>query len=342
MPYQGELAAYGVVAFFVLSGFVIAFVADTKERQLNDFAVSRLARVYSVALPALVLTIAIDLVTMHFGWERHLPVYQYHNVPLYLLIALTFTGHTLILHEPTFGNAMYWTLDYEVWYYIIFAAATFYTGRKRLLIVPLLVLFAGPRIILLMPMWLLGVGIYRATKSLQMGPKTAAVGFLISLGLLAAIRWFGVDKSIDVSINAALGGMPVRFLSNSQNFASNYLVALLFGLNIFSAAYLPMRLFQSRRIGSAIKYAASFTFVLYLTHFPLLFFYANVLHHDPHSPGSVLLIVAATLVTVWLLGFVTEHQKLAWRRFFRHMLEWLRGLVAERMPLLGRLITTSR
>lgn len=341
VPYQRELAGFGVTAFFVLSGFVIAFVADTKEKSLQAFAVSRMARVYSVALPALLLTVAIDLLTMEFVWPRHLPVYQYENFPLYLTLALTFTGHALLLHEPTFGNAMYWSLDYEVWYYVIFAAATFYSGRKRWILVPLLMGLAGPRILLLMPMWLLGVGIYRATKSLEMKSSASFPVFVISFVLLAAVRWFDIDRAIDGAVNAALGGFPAKFLSNSQNFASNYLVASLFAMNIFSAAFIRFRLFSIERVAGAIQYAASFTFVLYLTHFPLLFFYANVLHHDPHSWGSVASIVTATLVTVWLLGFVTEHRKSAWRRLFRNLLSAGRGFIAERLPLLNRLMATG-
>lgn len=342
LPYQHQIAGFGVTAFFVLSGFVIAFVSDTKEKTLTRFAVSRLARVYSVALPALGLTMVIDLLTMHFGWKRHMPVYQYHNVLLYLTMALTFMGHALIFHEPAFGNAMYWSLDYEVWYYIIFAAMTFYSGRKRAVLVPLLIVFAGPRILILMPMWLLGVFIYRATKIATVGQGAALTGFLLSFALLIAVRLSGLDDVIDGLVNTVLGGWPVRFLSNSQNFASNYVVALLFGLNIFSAAFLSMPVLRRTLVKRTIVYTASFTFVLYLTHFPLLFFYANVLHHDPHSFGSVLGIVVATLVTVWLLGFITEHKKKAWRKFFQRVLERSRGLIAGYLPAIDKMVSTDR
>ena len=50
------LGAFGreaVIIFFVLSGYVIAFVAATKERSGLEYAVSQLARLYSVVLPAL-------------------------------------------------------------------------------------------------------------------------------------------------------------------------------------------------------------------------------------------------------------------------------------------------
>ena len=79
--YQGKMAGEAVAAFFVLSGYVISYVAVEKELTLRDFAVSRLARVYSVALPAIVLAIVVDLLAMHFQWHRNVPLYQYHSFP---------------------------------------------------------------------------------------------------------------------------------------------------------------------------------------------------------------------------------------------------------------------
>ena len=42
-----------VIVFFVLSGFVIAFVTDTKESRLPAYAASRISRVFSVTVPAI-------------------------------------------------------------------------------------------------------------------------------------------------------------------------------------------------------------------------------------------------------------------------------------------------
>src|SRR3954463_10152589 len=67
VTYQGGLGDLAVAIFFVLSGYVIAYVADQKEHTFKDFAVSRLARVYSVAIPALILTICVDLYLIRNG-----------------------------------------------------------------------------------------------------------------------------------------------------------------------------------------------------------------------------------------------------------------------------------
>ena len=45
-----------VLGFFVLSGFVIAYVTARRERDGLSFTISRIARLYSVVIPALLLT----------------------------------------------------------------------------------------------------------------------------------------------------------------------------------------------------------------------------------------------------------------------------------------------
>src|SRR6516162_6232405 len=56
MPY-GRTA---VLVFFVLSGFVIAWVTETRERSLEEYVLSRAARLYSVIVPAFIITAAVN------------------------------------------------------------------------------------------------------------------------------------------------------------------------------------------------------------------------------------------------------------------------------------------
>ena len=49
-----SLGHEAVVIFFVLSGFVIAYVADTRETDFRGFMVARGARIFSVAIPAII------------------------------------------------------------------------------------------------------------------------------------------------------------------------------------------------------------------------------------------------------------------------------------------------
>jgi peptidoglycan/LPS O-acetylase OafA/YrhL len=51
-----------VIAFFVLSGFVISWTAETRERTFATYLINRLARLWSVVLPALLLTAVVDAI----------------------------------------------------------------------------------------------------------------------------------------------------------------------------------------------------------------------------------------------------------------------------------------
>ena len=62
IPQTVSFGAEAVAAFFVLSGFVIGYVAEAREGSPQLYVTSRLARLYSVALPAILVTLAFDAV----------------------------------------------------------------------------------------------------------------------------------------------------------------------------------------------------------------------------------------------------------------------------------------
>lgn len=341
IPYQGETAGLGVMAFFVLSGYVISYVSTTKERTLRSFAVSRLARIYSVVIPALALTIAVDLLALHYGWGRAVPDYQYRSFFTYLTSALTFTDQSQFLAEPTFGNRAFWSLDYEVWYYVLFAGAAYYGGWKRLVLLPIILFLAGPRVLVYLPLWLAGVAVFHLHSRVTISDRLAAWLFFASLFAVAALRVCGVDQMLDAFVKAALGGWPQRHMQNSQNFASHYTLVVLIAINLFAANYMRLRIFANQRVASAIVYVASFTFALYLMHMPFLDLYANVFHHNPHSWVSWAGLAVSVLFSIWLVGFITEHRKRDWRRFFQWLLDAVHDRAATYFPALLRIVSTA-
>ena len=60
-----DMESDAVIVFFVLSGFVIAFTTFTRQRGAQAFAEARLARLYSVVIPALILTFLLDTAGAH-------------------------------------------------------------------------------------------------------------------------------------------------------------------------------------------------------------------------------------------------------------------------------------
>ena len=87
-----NLGSDAVVVFFVLSGFVIAYTTLTKDRGPTAYAEARFARLYSVVIPALIFTFALDglgswlMPHAYVGWW-----YNGEDRPGQLMRALTFT-----------------------------------------------------------------------------------------------------------------------------------------------------------------------------------------------------------------------------------------------------------
>jgi len=337
---QLQIGRAAVIVFFVLSGYVITYAATERERSLRSFAVSRLARVYSVALGALALTAAVDLLTVAVGFPRTVPTYQYVGWWKYLPLFLSFSSEAWTFREGVFSNAVFWSLSYEVWYYIAFAAAIYYRGWRRALLLIAILAFMRERMLIEFPIWILGSLIYRLHGRLTLRRGLARVLVVVSLAGLVAVRASGLDDRVNGAVNALLGGYPVAHLHASQFFAGDYIVGLLAGLNIFAARYAGFGLLEVPAVRRAIVYAASFTFTLYLTHRPFLNLFL-MLGHDPHSPLSIGVMVVAVLVAVWLFGLVTEHRKLAWRRWFEQLIAAARDRLARRAPLLYRLATPT-
>ena len=81
-------------------------------------------------------------------------------------------------------------------------------------------------------------------------------------------------------------------------------------------------------IAAPIQYLASFTFSLYLFHWPLLKMYAILFDHDATSLTDQYLLFSVVLATIWVLGNISERQK----HLFRRLVEAVWNLIARGLP----------
>ncbi|NMQ04043.1 acyltransferase [Candidatus Accumulibacter phosphatis] len=199
-----------VIAFFVISGFVIAYVLDSRERDLKIYVSARLGRLYSVILPALFITPLLD----HFGRQAAPDLYREivaDHVVLRILINLANLQESWNLTTAPLSNGPFWSLAFEFWYYVVFGAYTLLSGYSRQIVILLACLAAGPRIIFTMPVWLLGVVAYRLDQKTHLHRSSACVLFAISgLGIALYMTTFG--HSVLQSLNDAIfGGSHSRY-----------------------------------------------------------------------------------------------------------------------------------
>ncbi len=304
-----------VMVFFVLSGFVIAYVADQKERTLKSYSTSRFARLYSVAVPAIVLTVVADAIGSRLSPALYSAHWFATDNPLWRIAAnLLFVNELWFTSVRPFSNVPFWSLGYEFWYYAIFTAALYLGSWHRVAALAIIVLVVGPKILLLLPVWLLGVWVYRGTKARALSENAGGTLALGTLACYAAFHLLDGPKLLEVVTAQWLGGEVVDRLNFSKGFLGSYVVGILFALHLAGISAVSHRLgpFLPER---PIRYLASFTFALYLFHYPLLFFFAAVVESTGTTADRSLLVPVATLVSVWVLGEVTERRKLTVKRW---------------------------
>ena len=293
-----------VIVFFVLSGFVIQYAADTKERTLYDFSVARLARLYSVVLPAIVLTLACDVIGTH-----HNPgIYDMTREPhaaWRLLMGMLFLSQSWG-HMSLLSNEPFWSLPYEFWYYVIFAAATFLKGPQRVAARVVGAAIAGPAILLMGPIWAAGALAYRLAKRVALEKS------------LARLLWAatGVAAALVMLKNGRLLYLSSPFLPAAFS-GWDFLLGALVAANIFSASFLS---FGLTRIHAPAAKLAGMTFALYLFHVPLLHLAAAYMPARLPPPLRALIEAGLVLPIIYALSLITEGQKHRWRAIIRWLL----------------------
>jgi peptidoglycan/LPS O-acetylase OafA/YrhL len=305
-----ELADSAVIAFFVLSGFVISYAAQTRDRNFGEYALSRLARLYSVAVPALLLTVVADAIGRHLDPALYAGWWSHGGHPVVRIFAcLLFANELWFESIRPFSDGPYWSLGYEFWYYALFAVAFYLRGRERWVAGALVALLVGPKILVLFPIWLLGVAIHRVrthlSKAMGWALFLGSIGGAIALLLtsLGPMLYWWMDRPIVHLIGDGY----------SRHLPLKYATGLVVAANILGFAIIQHRI-SLQAIERPVRWLAGMTFSLYLFHYPLLHMYASALPGEVDSPVRAMALVTLTLVTVAALATVTERKKHVVRR----------------------------
>ncbi len=257
-----EAPSYGhdsVVVFLVISGLVVALVCDTRPRGLAEFAFSRLVRLWSVAVPALLIGLSLDVAVNGPSWPAVWAV----------VINLMFLGESWAgTISPPFDYP-FWSLNYEAWFYACFGCLVFLRGKQRVVAVITACVLAGPAIMALAPCWLAGVAAYRWRHRFAMPPGVAALVFVGTLAAAAVVDATQLPDLCRAWLKQVTAGQSYR-LGASQALLSDYLLSLLVAANFLAVASLPGLGQVLARVRSPIGHAACLTLSIYLYHLPLI------------------------------------------------------------------------
>jgi peptidoglycan/LPS O-acetylase OafA/YrhL len=300
-----------VDVFFVLSGFVIAHVCATRERDARTYLVSRAARLYSVAIPALVLTAVLDGIGMRINPEPYRGAVQAFS-PGLLARCLAFLGEQWGAHRFPGSNGAYWSLGFEVWYYAAFASFLYAPRRWRWLAPTAVLAFIGPKVAVMFPAWLLGVATYRVCAAPRL-PRSA--GWALLVLPLAALAGYETMPHSPLQPFQALSLAKDRIMSTVDDyFLAALFAAHLIGFVTVSDTFAPWL----ERHARPIRWVAGATFSIYLAHLPLLYFLSAL---SPWPKGSLAtLALLLTLTPLLCLAFaeISERRKAAWHALIRN------------------------
>ncbi|MGF1525945.1 MAG: acyltransferase family protein [Candidatus Competibacterales bacterium] len=313
-----------VMAFFVLSGFVIAASTWQRPLGLQDYLIRRGARIYSVALPILLLTFAICALGKVYLPAAYENFYQYDKFYLYLVLHLFFLGEVWTLSEEPYALIPYWSLGYEVWYYILFAFAVFYRGFKRFFWLVVVLLLVGYQLWLLWPVWLMGVALHRYSHRWTLSKPVGRLGFWLTVFGFFAFKTSGLFDDLALASQALwpFEGWP---LARANAYLADYVVGALVVANIHCARCSQFE--GLLVIQRPAAFLASYTFTLYLLHYPLIVNAEKWFALDASQTQVAFGLLLLIFISTFLVGTLTEKRK----RHFQTLFTWL---FARGQPLL--------
>ena len=176
-PFHTVAGQAGVDLFFVISGFVMVLVTSSREHTAGDFLLSRATRIvpvywfYTFACWILLLA-APRLFTSNDASGRH------------LILSLLFIPHVSAADPGEFSPLVKlgWTLNYEVFFYLLFTLAMVASMRRRVTLTTavLACLLVAPGIAALFDRRIVGIGSF----------YTSQIIGEFALGMLIARAWY--------------------------------------------------------------------------------------------------------------------------------------------------------
>jgi peptidoglycan/LPS O-acetylase OafA/YrhL len=301
---------FAVIAFFVLSGFLVGGSVLKTERNgsfsWRKYLFQRLTRLWTVLIPALLLGALLDGCGMYLLPGAHniykispfiAPViHRCFTVAAFFSSAFFLQG----ILTPGFGtNNPLWSLSYEFWFYLFFpflvvALSRSHSVKKRTYSTALLVVlmaFTGWTISAYFLIWLSGAAL--ALLPLRI-PRRLRPAFL-SVAIVLVFATMFVD---------------LKLIAN--RFIAEFVLGLAF-------AFLLWVLLHAQEVTVRPLYRSSaqalsgMSYTLYLTHYPALVFISAVLMPEwrlwPFTLSSsmkLLVIVAAVFAVSWVMYFCFE------------------------------------
>jgi hypothetical protein len=124
--------ANGVDIFFVISGFIMVYIQDKKSRTALSFLYNRIVRIAPIYWLLTILVVSIYFVLPSVFRELKPSLGHF-------LSSVTFTSQALGYGLPTLYVG--WTLEYEMFFYVLFSLGLIFKSKAKSFLAPVLILF---------------------------------------------------------------------------------------------------------------------------------------------------------------------------------------------------------
>lgn len=306
----GEPSHAAVTVFFVLSGYVIAHTTISKNRGGRQYAIARLSRLSSMVIPALLITSLAALIVGYLDANLLALYSRGHELVRYIACGLFINELWFFSAAPPLNPSL-WSLSFEFWYYVIFGFWFFRKGGWLSYVLPVVsILIAGPKIMLMMPVWLLGYLAYVLPR-----PKIAVSTAWVLVTAGAVVSLFTI-----LYLPSYPNQLYVKPLYFASQFVTDWVVAFFMAFTLW---LLPSG--NNININSGVvawlRKIADLTFPLYILHFPLLVLWQSIFGFQLNNSVQFWEATVSVLFVACFAGVLLEWQRPVWDKIFRRILQ---------------------
>ncbi|MDA7877732.1 acyltransferase [Akkermansiaceae bacterium] len=298
------LGHQAVMVFFVLSGYFVggSVLSGLAKKRFTwaGYATARLTRLWMVLLPALLLTLAIDLLGQSWNPEAYAGAFKdrFMSGPSSVQPAahdlVTFFGNMGFLQTvtmPVYGsNGPLWSLANEFWYYVMFPLlivplwrmigsrerttnSRWGVGGMSLLLFGVIVSWLPKPLVMSSLIWLMGAVVWWClwkTKGQQ-----SETG--VQSGRMQRGKWGWWILGAGLFMGSLVASKTEHWLG------SDYVVGITFAIWLL---FLPGTWRMPAGLGKLVTGLSEISYTLYVVHFPLLFFVSAVVLKGRQFPAD--------------------------------------------------------
>ena len=301
-----------VVVFFALSGYVIAHTTKGNNRGPSLYAQSRLSRLSSVVIPTLIVTALIEISIKLLNPDFAMHYTRGLTLPRYLMSGLYLNEVWFFSASPPINGPL-WSLSFEFWYYVIFGCF-FYRTKNWISIALIFItcLIAGPKILAMMPIWILGNLAYRIHNPMK---NQAGTWIIVFASFLIAM----VIAPILPSYPYNLGSAPLFF---AGKFITDFIVGIFVAIALWAlpGGYgLPRSADKGNKAMVVLRKFADLTFPLYVLHDPLLILFRSIWATKLYDGLQMAVGMLVVFFACMILGHLMEEKRDRWATLFKNV-----------------------